>query len=89
MSENIQLDQRSLEEFLDALYQFKRGMSHQCDKIESGITFSKTFLKDEASIRILEKANAIVWRIRDCIDPASKMLEKVQELLIDIKSIEL
>lgn len=81
MSDLTQLDYSSLKEFEEALNAFLTKVSHQCDKMESGITYSRTYMKDESSAQILRKSNDVVNRIRDCIAPAKKIDEKVLDIL--------
>ena len=81
MSDLTQLDYSSLKEFEEQLNAFLTKVSHHCDKMESGITYSRTYMKDESSAQILRKSNDVVNRIRDCIAPAKKIDEKVFDIL--------
>lgn len=81
MDDLTQLDYGSLKDFSDALETFKSKVIHQCDKMESGIVYCQSYMKDESSNQILQKANKVILDIRACIDPTIKLNQKILDII--------
>lgn len=81
MDDLTQFDYSSLRDFSDALEEFIKTITHQCDKMESGITYSQNYMKDESSGQILRKANQVVMDIRACINPTVKINQKILDII--------
>ena len=86
MSNLTEFDLRSLEKFADDLESFKERVKQICTKMESGIVYCQTEMKDEQSKAIMSKARATIDAIMKCVDPSILTLEKVKQLIDDIKN---
>ncbi len=86
MSNLTEFDLRSLERFADDLESFQERVKQVCAKMESGIIYCQSEMKDEQSKAIMTKAKATIDAIMKCVNPSVLTLEKVKRLIDDIKN---
>ncbi len=89
MSDLTKVDLRDLENFRDSLEEFRKVITHQCDKMESGISFGKSYMKDEQSDKLLKKCSGTVMEIRACLNPTNKLYTKVLDAIEVLKKDDL
>lgn len=82
MSESLtEISLDDLERLRDALDTFVEDMKKACEKMESGVSFCGSSMKDEASEKLLSQASDLIEDIRKCIDPPVLVLEKVLDAI--------
>lgn len=86
MEDLTKLNYDSVKEFNEAIEAFIEAIKRECGRMETGISSCQRHLQDEQSKLILRKANAAVLRIKDCVDPAVKINQKLVELLEALSS---
>lgn len=81
MDDLVTLNSASLKDFNDALEKFLKAVTHQCDKMESGVVRCEECMQDESSKQILDKTKKIIDDIRACINPTTVINQKVLDLI--------
>ena len=86
--EITKLSLNELEKFASAVEYFKVGLEKRCSNMETGIQSCSKYMKDATSQHLLGNAAQTVAEIRECLNPAEAILEKVL-YLIDLMQAEL
>ena len=87
MSDDLtKLNSSELRQFADALETFKKNIEERCDHMENGMNSCSKYMKDEISRQLLRKSAQAVAEIRECLNPATLLLEKVYEMINALES---
>ena len=82
MSEGLtEISLDDLEKLRNALETFIENIKHECRKMESGVSFCETSMRDEASKKLLSRTAELVEDIRRCVEPPTLILEKIVDAI--------
>ena len=88
VSNLTELNEESLKIFQDELQAFIDKVKQVCLKMESGINYCQTGMKDSQSQHILDDARRVINNIIDCIAPAVNTNEKILQLIQEFNDID-
>lgn len=81
MSNMTNMDLQALNNFANALENFKQNVTVHCNNMESGIAECQQFMKDANSQKALRDGQQICTDIKASLNPAEMLLEKVRRMI--------
>ncbi len=81
MSEMTQMDLQALNNFANAIENFKQNVTSHCNTMESGITSWGRYMQDIYSRKALLHGRQICVDIKASLNPAEMLLEKVRGMI--------
>ncbi len=81
MSDMTQMDLQALNNFANALENFKQNVTAHCNTMESGIASCERYMQDVNSRKALLGGRQICIDIKASLNPAEMLLEKVRRMI--------